>query len=284
MFSLSNAMSPDDYTYYGNLKNGGIGYGHDISKFANVTGVIDPTVQNNGTYQQYGNFGASSGIQQNPFMKGLLGGYEKDPTTGAMVKTPGLGNFGLGLAGLGLNWWLGNKQMDLGREQLDFSKESFWNNYMAQMDEANYARNLAMRNHERNNYANAHPGDDAGLNAYSEQLQNTMDTGEVRYNGDGTVSNLTNPKGFQYTGQGYGQNAQPAPQAPSAFAPVASTPELGSQIPDYMRADTAPRSTMSSTNTTESSKPSQPQTAENRVQDRKDKEKKVVRKRTVVRQ
>lgn len=282
MYPLSNAMSPSDYTYYGQLKNGGLGYGNDISKFSNVTGAIDPTIQNNGAAQQYGTFGASSGIQRNPIFGGILDSYRVDPKTGAMIKDAGWGNLGLGLAGLGLNWWLGNKQMDLGREQLDFSKDQFWNNYMAQMDEANYARNQAIRNHELANYRAANPNDNAGYAAYNENLQDTMDTGEVRYKGNGEVSNLTNPQGYGYTGQGYGQNPGTVTQ-PSAFA---ASQQVGSQIPDYMRAENnAQPATMSSTNPTEASKSTRPETVERTTPKKeKDKEKNIVRRRTIIRQ
>ena len=71
----------------------------------------------------------------------------------------GWGNLALGVGGLASSWIMGNKQLDLGREQLDFSKEEFYKNYAMQMDQYTRAAN---KNSGMLNWHNSDDGSSAG--------------------------------------------------------------------------------------------------------------------------
>ena len=127
--SLGNLASQSAFTWQ--PTTGGFQFGSSPVYTQDALAQMSPDVRI-GIEQQYATPGVNAQGMQT-FGNSFLGQTQVLPS-GQTVQTPGWGNIlmqGLGLLG---NLWGANKQYKLGREQLDFAKQQWEDNFRMMMD------------------------------------------------------------------------------------------------------------------------------------------------------
>lgn len=151
--------------YYGKMNSGKMGWNSDLSAFSpgGITDANQGGIMGSQFYDGTGGIANNAGSSMNGIGGGkgisgigggdMFGAFDSTTTAanGQQTTNQGWGGMAMGLGQMYLNWTQGKAQQEMGREQLDFSKEQFYKNYAMNMDK--YRRRV-----NRENAGLAHAG------------------------------------------------------------------------------------------------------------------------------